>query len=99
MNLKALRCYIGFFAYYAHWIPKFVKKVKSLTVSPTFPYGEKAVKALEDPKMDNAKSVATAIDETIQFAVKTDDSEAVIVATLNQLGWAVAFFSSLIKES
>ena len=86
-----------FFAYYAHWTPNFSSKLSSLTVSSTFPLGEKAVKTFKDLSVDIAKSVVTAIDETNPFALKTDASEIAMAATLNQSGRSVAFFSRLAK--
>ncbi|XP_033114042.1 uncharacterized protein LOC117114484 [Anneissia japonica] len=91
-NLKSLRRCLELFAYYAHWIPEYSRKVKPLSSSSTFPLGEEAVKAFHDLKSDIQNSVVAAIDENIPFEIETDASETVIAAALNQAGRPVAFF-------
>ena len=96
-DTKSLKRCLGFFSYYAKWIPNFSEKVRPLTKTSTFPISSEALKAMNSMKDDIRNSVVCCIDESIPFTVETDASEYAIAATLNQRGRPVAFFSRTLQ--
>ena len=92
------RC-LGLFSYYSEWIPEFSVRIKPITGCKSFPLPQPAVEAVENLKKTIEDAVVTAIDESIPFVVETDASEVALVATLNQNGRPVAFFSRAIQGS
>ena len=77
------------------WIQCYSEKIRPLTTTSTFPISREAQAAFENLKKDIAQSVVCAIDEDAPFGVETDASDFAIVATLNQNGRPVAFFSRM----
>ncbi|XP_059840496.1 uncharacterized protein LOC132402033 [Hypanus sabinus] len=98
-TLKALRRCLGFFSYYAQWVPHYADKARPLVKSTTFPLSAEACAAFSCIKGDIAKATMHAVDETIPFQVESDASDFALVATLNQAGRPVAFFSHTLQGS
>ena len=71
--------------------------MKPINECKTLPLTREAVAAFESLKKCIEESVVTAIDENLLFDVETDASEVAIVATLNQAGRPVAFFSRTLQ--
>ena len=90
------RCKV-LFPYYFQWIPGFSDRMKHINTCKIFLLSSKAVAAFESLKKSIEESVVTAIDEHIPFEVETDASEVALVATLNQAGRPVAFFSRTLQ--
>ena len=94
----ALKRILGFFSYYAQWIPKFSETIYPLVHCKTFPLSHQALNAFSSIKNSIAGSVVAAIEENVTFVVETDASEHAIAATLNQGGRPVAFFSKTLSQ-
>ena len=98
-NVRSLNRCLGLFSYYSQWVPHFSDRIKPITSHKSFPLSQKASEAFEEMKNIIAKSVVSAIDETIPFEVETDASDVALAATLNQNGRPVAFFSRTLQGS
>ena len=98
-NVRSLNRCLGLFSYYSQWVPHFSDRIKPITSHKSFPLPQKASEAFEERKNIIAKSVVSAIDETIPFEVETDASDVALAATLNQNGRPVAFFSRTLQGS
>ena len=70
--------------------------MKPINPSKTFPLSTEAV-AAESLKKSIEESVVTAVDKNLPFEVETNASEVALVATLNQDGRQVAFFSTTLQ--
>ena len=97
-DTKSLKRCLGFFSYYAKWVPCFSEKAKPLAQTTTFPISQEAQKSLTNMKADIKNAVVCCIDESIPFQVECDASEHAIAATLNQQGRPVAFFSRTLQH-
>ncbi|XP_059810217.1 uncharacterized protein LOC132383332, partial [Hypanus sabinus] len=98
-TLKALRRCLGFFSYYAQWVPHYADKARPLVKSTSFPLSAEACAAFDCIKADIAKATMHAVDETAPFQVECDASDFALAATLNQEGRPVAFFSRTLQGS
>ncbi|XP_059827450.1 uncharacterized protein LOC132395170 [Hypanus sabinus] len=98
-TLKALRRCLGFFSYYAQWVPHYADKARPLVKSTSFPLSAEACAAFNCIKADIAKATMHAVDETAPFQVECDASDFALAATLNQEGRPVAFFSRTLQGS
>jgi len=96
-SLKALRRCLGFFSYYAQWVPNYADKARPLIKSASFPLTAEARLAFDRIKADIAKATMHAVDESIPFQVESDASDFALAATLNQAGRPVAFFSRTLQ--
>ncbi|XP_038652364.1 uncharacterized protein LOC119965671 [Scyliorhinus canicula] len=96
---KSLKRCLGFFAYYAQWVPNYADKARPLMQTTTFPPSTEACQAFSRIKADIAKATMRAIDEALPFQVESDASEVALAATLNQAGRPVAFFSRTLQAS
>ena len=96
---KSLQRALGFFAYYAKWIPKFSDKVGRLKSVTKFPLGENELSDFKSLKNAIASATLQAIDEAIPFTVECDASDIAVSATLNQNGRPVAFMSRSLQGS
>ena len=88
-----LRHAMGMFTHYSQWITRYSEKIRPLVKRRSFPRPTAAVEAFKSLKDNIANSVVMAIDSTVPFVVKTDASDHAIIATLNQSGRPVAFFT------
>ncbi|GCB63043.1 hypothetical protein scyTo_0000108 [Scyliorhinus torazame] len=96
---KDLKRCLGFFSYYAQWVPNYADKAHPLIQSTVFPLRAEAHQAFNRIKADNAKAVMHVVDETLPFQVESDASDVALTATLNQAGRPVAFFSRTLHAS
>ncbi|GCB73973.1 hypothetical protein scyTo_0003057 [Scyliorhinus torazame] len=84
---KALKRCLGFFSYYAQWVPNYVDKARPLIKSTTFPLTTEARLAFDRIKADIAKAAMHAVDESIPFQVESDALDFALATTLNQAGF------------
>ena len=96
---KSLKRCLGFFAYYAKWIPNFSDKIRPLNKTTSFPISTEAQEAITKMKEDIRKAVLCYIDESLPFTLECDASEYAIAATLNQQGRPVGFFTRTLQSS
>ncbi|GCB74559.1 hypothetical protein scyTo_0003650 [Scyliorhinus torazame] len=96
---KELKRCLGFFSYYAQWVPNYVDKARPLIKSTIFPLTAEARQAFNHIKTDIAKAAMHAVDESISFQVENDASDFALATTLNQAGRPVAFFSRTLLAS
>ena len=89
---------MGFFPYYSQFIPNYSEKVHPLSHASSFPLNEDAIDAFQLLKKVIEEAVVQSIDEDIPFVVETDASDFSLVATLNQNGRPVAFFSKTLDK-
>lgn len=98
-----LRRLIGFFAYYAKWVPDYSNKIQPMLTAQretTFPLAENVVDAIETLKLDIANATL-AIPEPMagQLVMETDASGTAIGAVLSQADRPIAFFSRTLSAS
>ena len=102
-NHPSLKRVLGFFSYYAQWIPNYSEKSRPLNLlSATrnkYVFTEKELNAFKIIKQDIVSAVRTTIDEDLPFVVETDASDHSVAATLNQGGQPVAFYSRTLNKS
>ena len=98
-NSKSLKRCLGFFAYYAKWIPNYSDKIRPLNKVTSFPISEEALHSLKQLKKDIKQAVMCCIDESLPFTLECDASDHAIAATLNQKGKPVAFFTRSLQPS
>ena len=98
-DTKSLKRCLGFFSYYAKWIPNFSDKVRPLNKTTTFPIAKEAQDAIQVMKNDIKNAVICCIDESLPFTLECDASEYALAATLNQQGRPVAFFTRTLQPS
>jgi hypothetical protein len=96
---KSLQRIIGFFAYYAKWVPMYSSKVRPLIDTKSFPLTNEAISSFESMKKDITNAMVHAINDNIPFTLETDASDAAIGATLLQEGRPVAFFSRSLNKA
>ena len=97
-SAKALQRLMGFFSYYACWVPDFSMKVRPL-VGATFPLSSEAVTAIHHLKNAITTAAKAPVDENAPFCVETDASDTAISGILSQRGRPVAFFSRSLHPS
>ena len=90
---KSLQRALGFFAYYAKWVPGFSDKIHILKTTKSFPLDQKQLNSFRDLKKAIASATLSAVDEASEFVVECDASDVAVSATLNQNGRPVAFMS------
>ena len=98
-DAKALQRAIGMFAYYSNWISHFSDKISPLVHNSVFPLPPSVEQAFENLKNDLENAAVLTINYEIPLDVETDASDIGIVATLNQDGRPVAFFSRTLNPS
>ena len=90
---------IGFFAYYAKWLPRFSCKVKPLVESRTFPLNENAVRCFYQLKSELADATLASVDEIALLTLQTNASDVAVSAVLQQNGRPVAFWSRTLNSN
>jgi len=95
--LKALLRCLGFFAYYAQWVPGYADKARPLLRATSFPLSAEAHQAFDLIKTAIARAAMHVVDESAPFQVECDASDFALGATLNQAGRPVAFFSRTLQ--
>ena len=102
-DCPSLKRVLGFFSYYAQWIPNYAMKSRPLnqlaTTKSKFIFSQKEQEAFTTIKRDIVNAVKTTIDEDMPFVVETDASNHSVAATLNQGGRPVAFYSRTLNKS
>ena len=99
-----LRRLIGFFAYYAKWIPDFSNKIQSLLAAQrdttVFPLDAQVVEAITTLKLDIANATLAIPEPTaVQLVLETEASGIAIGAVLSQAERPIAFLSRSLSAS
>jgi transposase InsO family protein len=97
-NTASLKRTMGFFAYYAKWIPKFSDKIQHLVNTKSFPLSEKALDAFEKLKEEVTNATITTVSSDRPLTVETDASDVALSAVLSQDNRPVAFFSRTLSK-
>ena len=95
---KALQRLMGFFSYYACWIPDFSRKIRPL-VDASLPLDKEAISTIRLLKEAIMNAAKAPIDESVPFCIETDASDDAISGILSQRGRPVAFFSRSLHPS
>jgi transposase InsO family protein len=102
-TMPKLRRLIGFFAYYAKWIPDYSNKIRPLLKAQenSLPLSNDAVATATDTlKKDISRSLLVLpIQDAGPLTIETDASGAAIGGTLSQAGRPIAFFSRTLSAS
>ena len=88
---------IGFFAYYARWVPHYSERIKPLLDVKIFRMSDEAQSAFVDLKKAIKGACLAPFSESLFTQVETDASDNTLAATLSQDGRPVAFFSRSLK--
>lgn len=99
MDNKALQRAVGFFSYYAKWIPDYSTKIQPLVSPQNFPLSNSAALSFETLKNDIKTATLQNISDDLPFTLETDASDAAIGGVLVQEGRPVAFFSRSLNKS
>lgn len=97
-NHKELQRVLGFYAYYAKWIPKYSFKLRPL-VNTGFPLSKDALDAMNLLNNDIINATIGPIRDDSPFTIETDASSTAIAATLCQDEKPVAFFSRSLNKA
>ena len=103
-TIKQLDRLIGFFAYYAKWIPKCSERTTLLRESRTKitkdkTLSQECIATIKSLKYDLIKASLGSFDQDVPIHLETDASDNAIGATLSQQGKPIAFFSRVLQSS